>query len=362
MIFMGSYKGGRGSSTDDSTDDQPEHDPDQSDLDRFDEPKDDTSESDDGSGTPVTAIPGSSVSGGGGGSVSVVGEPSEDEPETDDGEEPDDTQVEEPDDDEQQPEDEHESEEEDEDEDDDEDETVTVTITVDPFSAMSWGIQPVLKRVKENYGDQVEIKFRVAPVRTFDDSAAMREQWEASTTLHDMPVDLSFWDDPPGSTELVNRALIAAMRQGAVKQYLRALWIQSIADGQNLSNEVALDSLASRIGLDVTKFQEDIQKVDLNTGTEPDELPITEVPIKGYTQKWTGNVQYVDFKQQFIFEDLNEGRPQDPDAFVDEHGPVATAEVMEVYQWDRDEAMEELSQIDRIYKLEIGEGTFWIAE
>lgn len=356
---MGAYSSSRdGSSTDDSTDEQPdERDADQSGLDDYDEPKEDTSNNDDPSGTPVSGVSAPAAP--------VVEEPPEDESsesESDNGEEPEDSEVEEPDDvDKQEPEDEHESEEEDDDE-DEEDETVTVTITVDPLSAMSWGIQPVIMRVKETYGDQVEFEYQVAPVRIFHDPETMREKWEASTDLHDMPVDLSFWEDPPDSTELVNRALVAATKQGATETYLRALWIEGIAGGQNLSKEVALDSLASRMGLDVDKFQSDMEYAELDTDLEQDELPVTEVPIKGYTQTWPGNVHYADFKQQFIFEGLVEGRPQRLDGFIDEHGPVATEEVMGVYQWDRDNAVKELRERDGLYSMNIGEGTFWFTK
>lgn len=190
----------------------------------------------------------------------------------------------------------------------------------------------------------------------------MREQWEASTDIHDMPVDPDFWEDPPESTELVNRALVAAMRQGAGEPYLQALWREGIAGGQNLNDEVSLDSLASRMQLDVDKFQEDMEDADLETDTELDELPLTQVPIKGHTQSWTGNVHYTDFKEQFIFKGLDEGEPQELVEFIEEHEPASIAEVMEVYQWDREEAESELRDADGIYSMNIGEGTFWLKE
>lgn len=370
---MGSYTGDRdGSSTDDSTDDEPERDPNQPELDDFDEPDSDNPEEDDsGSSAPTAPVPGSGGSGGGGGAAPVTEEPPEDDPDeekSDDGEpdeveEPTEPEIEEPDDvEEEGPEDEHEAEDEDDNEDDEEDETVTVAITADPLSALSWGIQPVVTRVEENYGDQVEFEYNVAPVRTFEAPEEMRQQWGESTELHEMPVDLSFWDDPPESTEQVNRALVAAMRQGAGEPYLRALWREGIAGGQNLNDKVALDSLASRLGLDVDKFQEDMEDADLETGSELDELPVTQVRIKGYTQTWTGNVHYIDFKEQFIFEGLDEGKPRDPDVFVEEHAPVATAEVMEVYQWDLEKAINELRGTEGIYLMNIGESTFWVSE
>lgn len=336
---MGSYKPDNDSTSGDSENDQHERDPNQPSLGVFEDSEGDTSDSDDSGGAPLKQVPGGG-SGGSGESVHKdTGTPRE-EPEPGDG---------------------HESEVTDEDEDDEED-TVVVTHTVDPLSAMSWGIQPVVNRVTEIYGDQVEFKYQVAPVRTFDNPEAMRTQWESSNELHNMPVDSSFWDNPPESTELLNRAWVAAMRQGATELYLRALWIECIAGGKNLSDEDALNSLASRLGLDVDGFQDDMEDANLDSSQAPDRLPVTTVPIKGRSQTWTGYVHYNDFKEQFIFEGLDEGQTQDLVGFVDEYRPVATPEVMEVYQWDREQAMENLQKVDGVYSKNIGEGLFWLAE
>ena len=363
MIFMGSFTGGRGgSSTEDTGDDEPERDPEQPGLGEYVESEDDGSEDDSGGASvPSSPIPGSGGSGGGGAAEPVTEEPPENDGEESDGEDSGEDEeltapdVEKPDVDE--------SEDDDEDDDEDEeDETVTVTITVDPMNALSWGIQPVVTRVTENYGDQVEFEYNLAPVRTFDDPKAMRQQWGESIDLHDMPVDPSFWDEPPESTDLVNRALVAAMRQDAGGPYLRILWREGIASGQTIDDEDALTETASRLGLDVDTFQDDMVDADLETDTERDELPVTKVPIRGYTQTWTGNVHYTDFKEQFIFEGLDEGDPRDPDLFVEDHGPVETAEVMEVYQWDRERVNDELREMDEIYSMDIGKGTFWVSE
>lgn len=373
MIFMGTYTGPRdGSSDDESTEEQPtDRDEHQPALDDFDEQDETTGSGDDSGGPPVTPIP----EGGSSGSqpTAPVGEePPEDnehhesetdseEQESEDEERSDDVELDESADNDYESEDDYEIDDEDEsDEDDeDEDETITITIIVDPLSAMSWGNQPVIKRVQARYGEQVEVEYEVAPVRTFDTPNAMRAEWEASTEIHSMPVDASLWDNPPESTELLNRAVCAAMDQNATEPYLRALWMEGIAGGENLCNEHVLTNLADRIGLDIDQFRDDVATAEIETAQEIAELPRTEVPIKGHTQTWPGYVRYEDFKQQFIFDGVTEeGRPSLQD-FVRTHGPVATPEVSEVYRWNRDEALTELRNEDGVEPIAIGETTFW---
>lgn len=246
------------------------------------------------------------------------------------------------------------------DEDDEEDEeAVTVTVTVDPLSAMSWGIQPVLKRVQERY--DVELEYELAPVREFDDPAVMEEVWEDGTTRHEMPVDSSLWtaQSPPTSTELLNSAVIAAARQGEQETFLRRLWIHGIAAGQDMNEESALLDLADQAGLDVAQFTADVEAVEVETAATQPQVPVTEVPIKGYTQTWPGYIHYADFKQQFIFEGREEQSPGPVSDFVREHGPVTTEEVMEVYQWEQERAVGELQAIPEIERQTIGRGEFW---
>ena len=249
--------------------------------------------------------------------------------------------------------------EEDEDDDEDEEESVTVTVTVDPLSAMSWGIQSVLKRVQERY--DAELEYKLAPVREFDDPAVMQGVWDDGTALHEMPVDSSQWtaQSSPTSTELLNVAVIAAARQGEQATFLRRLWMHGIAAGQDMNEETALANLADQIGLDVAQFTADLEAVEVETAATDPQVPVTEVPSKGYTQTWPGYVQYADFKQQFISEGREEQSLDPVSDFVREHGPVATAEVMEVYQWEQERAVEELQAIPGVERQTIGRGEFW---
>ena len=391
MIFMGVYRGDRNGSSDDETAEERPDEPheDQSSLVEQTGPEESSDESDSGddtsSGAGAAAAAATAVSGTAPAEVGEPDAPVVDEEETESEEETSDDGVEGVEDDEtqssedtgdgdidteeceQQQEDEEsdpeqeDSDDDDDDEDDDDDgddESATVTVTVDPLSAMSWGIQPTLKRVQERY--DIELEYDLAPVRRFEDPSSMASQWEDSTEIHSMPVESSLWEGPPDSTELLNQAVLAAEQQGQMEAFLRRLWIHGIAAGQDLSTKSTLTNLADRAGLDVGRFTADMEAMEVEAEDSGGELPVTTVPIKGYTQTWTGYVHYTDFKQQFLFEGRTETPLQPLSGFVGEHGPVATAEVMEVYEWDREEAVEQLAAADGIERVTIGNGEFWV--
>lgn len=253
-------------------------------------------------------------------------------------------------------------EDEDDDEDEEEDDTVVVVQEVDAFSAMSWGVQPVMKRVEECYGEEIELFYKPAPVREVDPEQEKQKWIDAGQQLG-MPVDPSFWDDdPPESTELVNRAFEAANRQRRGMEYIRAMWRRGVAASRDINDRDVLVELASVLGLDQERFEEDLDEVELESG-ERGELPFTFMEIQGKPVPKNGRVRYSDFKTQFTFQGIDEQEPQELSGFVEEHGPVATVEVMEVYEiQERSEAVQRLEDLDGVSSFEGGGEQFWTVQ
>jgi len=83
-----------------------------------------------------------------------------------------------------------------------------------------------------------------------------------------MPVDPSFWDEePPESTELVNRAFEAAIQQYRGMEYIRTLWRRGVAAGRDINNREILIELASDLGLDSEQFETDLDEVEVEAGS-----------------------------------------------------------------------------------------------
>ncbi|MCH7659529.1 MAG: DsbA family protein [Euryarchaeota archaeon] len=374
FVFLGSYSGGGGGSSgdDDSQDEESTDNHTQTGVDDF--SGNDEGSDDSGTGVGPAAGSGNSTGSGGGGGVIVeppIGEDAGDgeeagdgkkgeeekQPETSDTEEPD---IESEDDVGKSNDAEEGTDEEDDDdndEDDEEDDTVVVVQEVDALSAMSWGVQPVMKRVEECYGEEIELFYKPAPVRELDPKQE-KQRWIDAKQVG-MPVDPSFWDnDPPDSIELVNKAFEAATQQRRGVDYIREMWREGVGAGRDINDREVLVDLASDLGLDLERFEKDLNGVELKTG-ERGELPFTFMKIQGKSVPKNGRLRYSDFRTQFTFQGIDEQEPQEVQDFVQEHGPVATPEVIEVYEVTRQEAVQRLEDLDGISSFEVGGERFW---
>ena len=388
IVFLGSYSGGGGGSSDDddsqdegSTDNQT-----QTGIDDFGGDGEDDSSNGEGAAAGAAGAAGAAAaagtasgaaSGAGAGTEPPEGDPEEcdeaeedEESEDEEESEPESPEVEEPDLDEPDTEqeddiddtdedvDEEDTDEEDEDDDEEEDETMVVVQEVDALSAMSWSVQPVMKRVKECYGEEIELFYKPAPVRDLSPEQE-KQKWEKCSEKLSMPVDPSFWDDdPPESTELVNRAFEAAIQQYRGEDYIRTLWRRGVAAGRDINDREVLIDLASELGLDPDKFQKDMNETELKT-SERGDLPFTLMEIQGKPVLKNGRVRYTDFETQFTFQGIDEQEPQDLQSFIEEHGPVATPEVMRVYGIECEEAVQRLKNLDGMSSFKIGSEDIW---
>lgn len=256
-----------------------------------------------------------------------------------------------------------EKDEEDDEDDEDEDHDVSIVQYADPWSNMAWGVEPIMKRISEVYGDEVDISYELVPVRTFDDPDEMRSMWEEDARLHGMPVNTSIWsDNPPESTERANRAYATAQKQGTevAREYLRRLRIAGLVEGQNIEDRDVLLELADEVGLDTNRFERDWAETIVNTNGDVPNIPRTQTTIDGFTFTWNGYLDFDDFETYFLNIDLEQQDPQPLIGFIQEYGPVATKEVMEVYGHEtREEAVETLHQTAGIVPVKLGESTFW---
>lgn len=379
FVFMGSYSGGnQGSSGDDDPqDEETTDDYSQPGLDDYtgdDGGNGSGSDSGSGAGRGPPAGPGGSTGGGVGGGGVVTEPPEGDDPgdsgetekeDQEGGEQPESLDVEEPDleeteDDIGEPDDtEDADDQEDEDYEEKEDEVTVVVQEVDPLSAMSWCVQPVMKHVEECYGEEIELFYKPAPVREFEDPEQAKQKWIECSEEMGMPVDPSFWNnDPPESTKLGNKAFEAAIQQGRGLDYIRAMWRRAVAAGRDINDEEILIELADDLGLDPEQFDEDLDEVELEPGDRGD-LPSTSLQLDVRPASWNGRVRYSDFSTEFTFQGVPEQDPQELQGFVEEHGPVATVEVMEVYRIHRKEAVQRLQNLDGISFFEVSGERFW---
>lgn len=132
----------------------------------------------------------------------------------------------------------------------------------DPWCWWSWGFEPVLRRLKEVYGAQLEVLARMGGV--FDDRAKWLAKygqdegtlpaWVADCmTLTGMPILTDYLGrSAVTSTFPACRAFLAAGLQSREKadSFLRLLLEASCVRGQNVSDDSIIADTAAKVGLD----------------------------------------------------------------------------------------------------------------
>lgn len=266
--------------------------------------------------------------------------------------------------------------------------SVTITEFTDPFCTWCWGAEPLLRRLEEVYGDQVQIDFvmggLIADFDSFHDPAnGIREppdvapHWEEAAARHGMPVDAGVWhENPPQSSYPASIAYEAAEYQGEeiASKYLRRLREAFTTERRKIDDRSVLLELAAEVGLDTEKLKEDIDSGRAKAAFEEDraytrDLGVQTFPtfqIKGNnTKEWLAGSQSFDTVGAVLEEihpELARRSPRPMAAFVEQYGPVATREVAEVYELEDDVAKETLKTLaadGTIKEQSRGTGSLW---
>jgi len=273
----------------------------------------------------------------------------------------------------------------------------------DPYCTWCWGSEPILRKIKEVYGEQVEISYKmgglVRDIYEFYDPlnniggelwyVQVAIHWEEASIKHGMPVDSSvFYEikDSFTSTYPANIAVKAAEFQDKelAKKYLRRLREGAAAERKHIHKLEVQAELAKEVGLDVNKFIEDIRSgraeeafyKDLN---ECRELGITGFPTFLIKNLKDGKMYLVHgYRKYEFFETLLdkitgnslqkrkiEKTEQEVLGFIMRWGKVATQEVATLLNITKYEAYEMLKSMNEkglIYDKKAGNDYFWFAK
>ncbi len=148
----------------------------------------------------------------------------------------------------------------------------------DPYCTWCWGSEPILRKIQEVYGDQVQIDFKMGGLvadmdQFYDPSNAIggpnwykqvADHWLDASSRHGMPVDEQvFYDlkDKMFSTYPANIAYKAAEFQDVelAKKFLRRMREAAAAERKAIHRVEVQADLAKEVGLDGKRFLEDIK-------------------------------------------------------------------------------------------------------
>jgi predicted DsbA family dithiol-disulfide isomerase len=139
---------------------------------------------------------------------------------------------------------------------------VHVLYVTDPACPVSWGAEPVRRRLESLFGAQVAITYVMSGLeRQIERPVEHAKRWLDAAAETGMPVDARLWlDAPPASTYPACLAVKAAAEQGLAGPYLRRVREAFAVDRRRADNADALVALAGDVpAMNVERFRVDLQ-------------------------------------------------------------------------------------------------------
>ncbi len=249
---------------------------------------------------------------------------------------------------------EREESEEDDDEDDDENEEenqAELVVYTDAWDATGWGIEPTLKRLDVDFGDNFDLSYEVLPPREID-----REQYVSAVGRYDMP--FADVEALPDDTVASSKALHVAkdLNPDLFRDYLRRLRIAALVEKQSIEETSTLVDLAGKVGFERKEFEKVMRETaDRETETIA-QTPVMNGSVGEEDILWSGNLEYGLAFGVLIDNNVSPGLPLTPTQFISEYGPVSTVEVTTALKIEEDQ----LSEQGAIRKAQFGHADFWV--
>lgn len=155
---------------------------------------------------------------------------------------------------------------------------IKVIYYTDPICSSCWGIEPQLRKLKAEYGNSIEIEYRMGgllPDWSYNSGGISKpsdvaHHWDEVSLKYDMPIDGDVWlEDPLPSSYPPSIAFKAAQRQDNEKAilFLREIREMVFLQKKNITKWKHLEAAAQYVGLDIVQFQQDYEskaKEDFN--------------------------------------------------------------------------------------------------
>lgn len=142
----------------------------------------------------------------------------------------------------------------------------------DPICSSCWGIEPQLRKLKQEYGNYFDIEYRMGGLlkswseyggSDVSGPASVAQHWDDAGTYYQMPIDGEVWnEDPLHSSYPPSIAFKAAQLQDNHKavHFLRRIKEMVFTEKKNITKLEHLLHAAKEAGLDVTQFRLDYEQ------------------------------------------------------------------------------------------------------
>ena len=145
---------------------------------------------------------------------------------------------------------------------------VKVIYYTDPICSSCWGIEPQLRKLKLEYGDAIEIEYRMGgllPDWSYNSGGISKpsdvaHHWDEVSAYYDMPIDGDVWlEDPLNSSYPPSIAFKAAQMQDNEKAilFLREIREMVFLQKKNIAKWEHLEAAAKKVGLNIEQLNAD---------------------------------------------------------------------------------------------------------
>lgn len=263
---------------------------------------------------------------------------------------------------------------------------VVVTHYTDPWSVWCWAIEPQLLRLRERHGDRIDFRWRIGAIletpvpRDFPRDDIVR-MFHAAKRQSGMPLDAELVLKVHSGTTV--RAGIAATAVRLVEpekfpRFLRLLREASQLDARDIEKLEVQEEIVRGAGVDPSAFKEAMDSEEATREFYADQAEarmrgVTGFPTVTFKSGLGQEVAVGGFQPTEAYEAalarVSGARwvdepPPDLRALLRRAGPLATAEVAEVYDQLEDEATMQLLDLEAkgaVAKTARAGGWFWAA-
>lgn len=169
---------------------------------------------------------------------------------------------------------------------------VKIIYFTDPICSSCWGIEPQLRKLKLEYGQFIEIDYRMGgllPDWSYNSGGISKpsdvaHHWDEVSVYYDMPIDGDVWlEDPLHSSYPPSIAFKAAQMQDKDKAvlFLREMREMLFLQKKNLAKWEYMAIAAAAVGLDTTQLKTDVEGKGKNLFEEDLKLA-KEYGVRGF--------------------------------------------------------------------------------
>lgn len=147
---------------------------------------------------------------------------------------------------------------------------VKIIYYTDPICSSCWGIEPQLRKLKLEYGNNIEVEYRMGgllPNWSYNSGGISKpsdvaHHWDEVSVYFDMPIDGNVWlEDPLNSSYPPSIAFKAAQMQDNEKAILLLREIREMVflQKKNITKWEHLELAGKKVGLDIVKLKTDYE-------------------------------------------------------------------------------------------------------